>query len=719
MKPLYRTVVANAGLAVAYAGIAKLGLLLALPHTNATPVWFPAGLALGAILRWGPRLWPGVALGAGLSNLFFLAELGWAFPAALAAAGSAAAGNTLEALVGAYLIRRFTGGRDPFAQGGHVFVFVAGGAMVATALSATVGMTTNCLASGNWGGGGGIWLTWWLGDAVGVLVAAPLILTWQALDWTVARRRRAAEMLLLAAGIFVVAWVVFTYAYSVNFLVVLLLLVAVFRLGQFGSAVVVLFLCVASALRIAQVHGIVAGWSQQGALLVNQGFIGVMAVATLLLSAILRERAAAGELLRASAQRTRLILENLADLVAVLDLEGRHIYYSPSYGAILGSAEQLRGSSYFARVHPEDVAEVRAAFAETVQRGAGHRLEYRLVDRAGQPRQIESQSSVIRDADGQVSQVVVVCRDVTERRRAAAEVRRLHEELQQHAEQLERRVNERTTELQGTQGALMNMVEDLNEKTRELALAKERAETADRVKSAFLATMSHELRTPLNSIIGFTGIILDGLAGPLNPEQERQLAMVQNSARHLLALINDVLDISKIEAAQLKVTREPMSVPAAVANVVGIVRPLAEKKGLALQVEVAPEIGTIRSDPRRVEQVLLNLINNAIKFTEQGGVTLRVGREQSAAATRGAGGVVRFDVCDTGIGLKPESLATLFQPFKQVDSGLSRSQEGTGLGLAICRRLAELMGGSVTVESEWGKGSVFTFRLPENGEEKP
>jgi len=719
MKTIDRIWWANAALAAAYAIAARLGLLLALPNTNASPIWFPAGLAMGAILRWGPRLWPGVAVGAGLSNLFFLTEIGWTLPAALAGAGSAAVGNTIEALVGAYLVRRFTGTGNPFAQGAHVFTFVVGGALAATALGAAVGMATVCLSTARWAELWTVGRTWWLGDAVGVLVVAPLLVTWQPSDWTATRRRRAAETLVLAAAIFAVAWVVFTYAYTVNFLVVLLLLVAVFRLGRFGSAVVVFFLCIASTMRIARGHGFFADWNQQDALLVNQSYIGVMAVATMLLAAILRERAAAGEMLKASAQQIRLILENLADLVAVLDLEGHHIYYSPSYQAILGAPEQLRGSSYFAWIHSEDTAAVRAAFAETVRLGVGHRLEYRLVDRDGRPRQIESQSSVIRDAEGQVAQVVVVCRDVTERRLAAEEVHRLHEELQHHAEQLERRVHERTTELQDTQGALMNLVEDLNEKTRELAQAKDRAETADRVKSAFLATMSHEFRTPLNSIIGFTGIILDGLAGPLNPEQERQLAMVQNSARHLLALINDVLDISKIEAAQLKVTREPMSIPAAVANVVGIVRPLAEKKGLTLQVEVAPEIGTIRSDPRRVEQVLLNLINNAIKFTEQGGVTLRVCREPAGAADKGSGPAVRFDVCDTGIGLKPESLATLFQPFKQVDSGLSRSQEGTGLGLAICRRLAELMGGSVTVESEWGKGSVFTFKLPDNGEEKP
>jgi signal transduction histidine kinase len=255
-------------------------------------------------------------------------------------------------------------------------------------------------------------------------------------------------------------------------------------------------------------------------------------------------------------------------------------------------------------------------------------------------------------------------------------------------------------------------VEDLNEKTRELALAKERAETADRVKSAFLATMSHELRTPLNSIIGFTGIILDGLAGPLNPEQERQLAMVQNSARHLLALINDVLDISKIEAAQLEVTRGPVAVRATVSKVTDIVRPLAEKKGLALQVELAPGIETLVSDQRRIEQVLINLLNNAIKFTEQGGVTLRVVRDET-------GGVVQFQVHDTGMGIKPEALPTLFQPFRQIDTGLTRHHEGTGLGLAICRRLAELMGGRIEVRSEWGQGSVFTFTLPGTGAEQP
>ena len=375
-------------------------------------------------------------------------------------------------------------------------------------------------------------------------------------------------------------------------------------------------------------------------------------------------------------------MENLADLVAVLDLDGCRLYNSPSYGGILGDPDQLRGSSSFDQVHPDDAARVRQAFQETVRTGLGHRLEYRLLDQHGRQRHIESQGSVIRDPQGRVAQVVVVSRDVTERRRAEEAIRELNTRLEQ-------RVIERTAEL---------------------AVAKERAEDADRLKSAFLATMSHELRTPLNSIIGFTGILLQQLAGPLNPEQHKQLEMVRDSGRHLLALINDVLDISQIEAGQLKVSEEPFDLRASIEKTVAIVRPLADKKGLALHAELAPEIGRLVSDPRRVEQVLLNLLTNAVKFTEPGAVTLTA--TIAPAVLPAAADAVRIAVADSGIGIKPEELGQLFQPFRQVDTGLSRQHEGTGLGLAICRRLAELLGGGVCAASDYGKGSVFTFTLP-------
>lgn len=256
------------------------------------------------------------------------------------------------------------------------------------------------------------------------------------------------------------------------------------------------------------------------------------------------------------------------------------------------------------------------------------------------------------------------------------------------------------------------------ERTRDLDAAKERAEAADRIKSAFLATMSHELRTPLNSIIGFTGIVLQGLAGPLSMEQSKQLGMVQGSARHLLDLINDVLDLSKIEAGQLAVRRAKFDLRASIEKVAASVAPLADKKGLFVRVDVAMPLGEVESDQRRVEQILLNLLNNAIKFTDRGGVTLcaelaELGPSPARVASCPA---VMVRVADTGIGMKEADLSQLFQPFRQIDAGLQRQHEGTGLGLAICRRLTELLGGTIRVESTWGEGSQFSVVLPTGAE---
>jgi len=260
---------------------------------------------------------------------------------------------------------------------------------------------------------------------------------------------------------------------------------------------------------------------------------------------------------------------------------------------------------------------------------------------------------------------------------------RLYKQIKLHTEELEHRVSERTEELQ---------------------VAMERAQAADRIKSAFLATMSHELRTPLNSIIGFTGILLQGLAGPLNAEQHKQMTMVQSSSRHLLALINDVLDISKIEAGQLNLSLSTFNPRVSIEKMAKLVSPLAEKKKLDLRVELASDLPSLTTDQCRFEQVILNLVNNAVKYSERGQILIRGFLENDHT--------LLVAVSDTGIGIKSEDLPRLFQPFYQVDTGLARKYEGTGLGLSITRKLLDLMGGTITVESEAGRGSTFTVRLP-------
>ncbi|MGB8166613.1 MAG: PAS domain S-box protein, partial [Chthoniobacteraceae bacterium] len=241
------------------------------------------------------------------------------------------------------------------------------------------------------------------------------------------------------------------------------------------------------------------------------------------------------------------------------------------------------------------------------------------------------------------------------------------------------------------------------DRTRDLEEANERLKELDRLKSEFVATMSHELRTPLNSIIGFTGILRQGLAGPLNPEQLKQLGMVHFSARHLLGLINDLLDLSRIESGKMEVVAESFSLEEVVEEVVQSLTPAALQKKLTLETQLDPPHISVHSDRKKVFQILLNLANNAVKFTEKG--TVHIGARVDANE-------VVLEVADTGIGIRPESIAGLFQAFRQVDGSARRVYEGTGLGLYLCKKLSNMLGGRIRAESEFGTGSRFTVNLP-------
>jgi two-component system, sensor histidine kinase and response regulator len=243
----------------------------------------------------------------------------------------------------------------------------------------------------------------------------------------------------------------------------------------------------------------------------------------------------------------------------------------------------------------------------------------------------------------------------------------------------------------------------LKDTLEKLEIEKEHAQSADHLKSAFLATMSHELRTPLNSILGFTGILIQGKPGSLNDEQKKQLGMVQNSARHLLSLINDVLDISKIEAGQLKINLQQFKLPEVIKKVVETNKPFAERKDLKISVSIDENINDITSDSMRVQQILLNLLNNAIKFTETGTISI---------SCFSVSDFVKIQITDSGIGIESEKIEQLFKPFMQIDTGLTRTKEGTGLGLSICKKLTEMLNGKIEVESKPGSGSTFTVILP-------
>lgn len=247
------------------------------------------------------------------------------------------------------------------------------------------------------------------------------------------------------------------------------------------------------------------------------------------------------------------------------------------------------------------------------------------------------------------------------------------------------------------------------QRTAQLRAAKLQAEDASKMKSAFLTIMSHELRTPMNSIVGFTSVMMRGLSGPVTDEQRRQLEIVRTAGRRMLAQINDLLDLSRIEAGQMVLRQEAYDLEDELRQVVGIGKPLAQNKGLELTLAIDPRLasgrGRLVGDPARVQQVVLNLLSNAVKFTDAGGIAVRAEVLEDA-------GMVRIEVEDTGIGIGEDDLHHLFLPFSQVDPTQRAGRGGSGLGLAISRGLAGAMGGRISVRSAPGRGSVFALEMP-------
>jgi len=390
---------------------------------------------------------------------------------------------------------------------------------------------------------------------------------------------------------------------------------------------------------------------------------------------------------RGERDRLNLVLENVADPILVTDERSNIILMNDQAEVLFQVSEaEPRTRRELGNVRGNDTKFTSFISEFAMLDDDSRRERMTLVyPRSGTNLPVEVVSGKVKNERGEPIAVVSVLHDLTKQ----VENERLYDALKKLNSELERRIREATA--------------DLAEQNTRLQWQSQEVERANKLKSEFLASMSHELRTPINALIGYTALLLDGVLGDVNTRQRDALLRGRAAAEHLLALINDILDLAKIEAGKMPLRLEEVSLREVTLEVTQQVEPIVRKKQLQFTIDIAPDCPPINSDRTKVKQILLNLLSNAVKFTNRGGVTVEAHRAVDG---------VRIDVIDTGIGIRASDLQAIWEDFRQVDQSRTREFGGTGLGLSITRKLLDRLGGSVDVRSTYGEGSTFSVYLP-------
>lgn len=401
---------------------------------------------------------------------------------------------------------------------------------------------------------------------------------------------------------------------------------------------------------------------------------------------------------RESEQKFRNIIKHSVDGIFLVNEKGVIVEWNPGMAQITGlPRREALGQPFWdirsrlvpeERRNPKTRTKIKTRTLELIRTGKANWARRYLIREIQRPdgtrRAIQSLTFPIKTSEG--AMVSGILRDVTELKRAERLLQEKNEALDVQNE-----------ELQAQSEELMAQQQELMEKTRAL-------ETASQFKSQFLAGMSHELRTPLNAVIGFSQLMLDGALGEINDTQRQCLTDILDSGQHLLALINDVLDLSRVEAGKLEMNQERLNLSESLYEVLPMVKSLLDASHLKLKIEVEPGLPAVDADKNRLRQIMLNLLSNAIKFTLPGGkIAVKAVRKDSWC---------QVSVIDSGIGIPKEDQERIFEAFTQIDPPAGKRKEGTGLGLTITRQFVEMGGGKLWLESEYGKGSNFTFTLP-------
>lgn len=664
----------NLFLAVVYFAAAELGLSLASLHTNVTPVWPPAGIAIASLLIFGAQLWPGIFIGALAANL--LTDI------PVASAIGIAIGNTLQALVAYWLLLRVVRWQRSLDSVGEVMSFVVGAAVMAPLVSASIGSLSLCLAgAAEWSRFTSMWLTWWMGDGFGALIVGSLLLSWSK-PGTLSSRD-IPELISLFVLLFVVVLIVFggwfpgpVRTYPLAYLCLPCLLWAALKFDQRIVTTAIVVMAALAVWGASQGYGPFVQPNPNVSLLLLISFVGTSSLMTLVVGAVSSERRkaeAAKDKLGSELEINRRRIEDIVEHVpgVVWEVWGepgnqRTDFVSTHVQKMLGYSceEWLSQPNFWLQVvHPDDreraAAEATAIFAS----GKGGTSRFRWMHKDGHEVWVEARSIVVCDESGPMGMRGVTM-DITQA--VQAEIER--------AELLRR---ERQ--------------------------AREEAEDASRLKEEFLATVSHELRTPLNAVVGWSRLLR---GGQLDPDgAAHAIEIIERNALMQKQIVEDLLDVSRIITGKLRINTQPVDLLLVIHAAIDAIRPAAEAKEIEIRTHFNAPGAIVKADVERLQQVFWNLLANAVKFTPARG-TIDVHLQQREALAE-----VRIE--DSGPGVPPDFLPRIFERFSQADGSSTRKHGGLGLGLAIVRHLIELHGGTVSASNRAENGgAVLTVLLP-------
>jgi signal transduction histidine kinase/integral membrane sensor domain MASE1/CheY-like chemotaxis protein len=694
-----------------YFGAAKLGLSLAFINASVSPVWPPTGVAIAAVLLFGFRIWPAIFVGALLANFFT--------PVNAATAAGIAIGNTLEALSAGVLLQ-FLDFHRSFDRARDVFKFMLA-AFLCTTVSATIGTLSLCLGqAAKWADFGPLWLTWWLGDSVGALVIAPLLLTWgvAALPWPNKRYPEAAVLFTLLAVSSMTTFggpapVPLKY-YPLARLIVPFFLWAAFRLGQRGVTVATIVVSLFAIWGAANGLGPFVGRTLNDSLLVLQVFLGSNVVMFMFLAATVEERQLATATLHESERR-------LAANLAVTRILAESPALNDATVRILKTIGESLNWEVGVMWTPDERGQVLRCL------NVWHAVGAKVDGFEKKTRERTFVAGIGLPGRVWVSLKPIWVRDVAQEdnfpRAPFAIADGLHagfafpimfgEKFLGVIEFFSHEIRRPDRALLAMFGSVGNQIgqfilrkraeEEREELLRREHAARAEAEAANRTKDEFLAIVSHELRTPLNAIVGWTGLLR---GGQLEESMSgHAIEIIDRNSKAQAQLIEDILDVSRIVSGNLRLDLRAVQLDQVINAAVETLRPVADAKNIALVAAVDQNAGPVSGDPDRLQQVVWNLLSNAVKFTPPGGrinVRLNCGDSHHEIV-----------VSDTGDGIRPEFLPHVFERFRQADGSKTRRHGGLGLGLAIVRHLIELHGGAVKAESDGeGQGTTFTITVP-------